>query len=142
MDALWPIYQKEDKERGKKSLQITDLEEAIVQVTNQLRYTVVLVDAVNESFDRSQLLLSLVNLVKKAPGLRLVITSTFDIPDVITSNKDSCKIRRVGMDAKCVNDDIEIYIEAKIEQEPNLCGLNQIIKDQIASTLSQKASGS
>ena len=142
MDALWPIYQKEGSERGKKFPRIIDLEEAIIRATNQLRHIVLLVDAVNESFDRAQLLLSLVSLIKKAPRVQLVITSTFDVPDAITNIREMCKIKSVGMDAKCVNSDIEIYIEAKVEQEPNLCGLNQNIKNQIASTLSQKASGS
>ena len=142
LDALWPIYQKEKSERGKKCLRIVDLEEAILRAADQLHDIVILVDAVNESFDRSRLLVSLVNLVKKARRLRLVITSTFDVPDAITNVRELCKVKRVGMDAKRVNNDIEIYIEAKVEQEPNLCGLNHNMKDQIASTLSQKAGGS
>ena len=142
LDALRPIYQKEDSQRGEKHLRITDLEEAIVQATNQLDQVIILVDAINESFDRSQLLASVVNLLTKTCKIRLMITSTFDIPDALNNIRNSCQVKQIGMDVNCINDDIEIYIEAMIRQEPNLCHLNQNIKDEIESTLSQRAGGS
>ena len=128
LDALRPIYQKEDSQRGEKHLRITDLEEAIVQATNQLDQVIILVDAINESFDRSQLLASVVNLLTKTCKIRLMITSTFDIPDALNNIRNSCQVKQIGMDVNCINDDIEIYIEAMIRQEPNLCHLNQNMK--------------
>ena len=139
---LWPIYREEESNRGEKCLRAHDLEEAILRAANQLNQIVILVDAVNESTDRLQLMESVANLMKNTSKIRLLVTSTFDAPDALTGIEDLCKVKKIGMDKNCVGEDIEIYIEAMIKQELNLCRLNQSIKNEIESTLSRRAGGS
>ena len=142
LNVVKPAYDIEHEQRREKVLCNSHLEEAILKSANVLDRVIILVDAVNESFEQSDLVESLFCIAIKSAKFRIFITSTSDPPKCSLINAQSVQIRRTGMDEERHRLDIESYIATRLRQEPNLCRVNEKLQHEIETTLTRGAGGS
>jgi hypothetical protein len=120
-----------------KRLEVHEMEDFIVQFSRQLSGTVLFLDAPNESKQSSGILQSLLQIAQKGASLRIVMSST----EELGTNLSSPLVTIVTMEKEKTAGDIANYIEAWLRYNPNLCDLPISLKEDIKSTLQERADG-
>ncbi|KAL8715684.1 MAG: hypothetical protein Q9225_006312 [Loekoesia sp. 1 TL-2023] len=94
-------------------------------------------DALNESKDPTQMLDMVKRLVKESPSVRVMISSTQELNDRLTTTKADI----IEMKQREVGRDVQAYIEDRIKHDPRLSVLPGSLKSEIADTLKRDNDG-
>jgi len=120
-------------------IKIADLERILGQslATGSTKY--ILIDAVNELPDETELLECLARLMHISPNLRLSVTSTADL----TSNSiDVSRLKTINVEKHDTISDISILLDHTVQDDPALRSLSFSVKQEIRQTLMTASDGS
>ena len=106
-------------------------------MTGNTKY--ILVDALNELPDESELLECLARLMNNSPTLRLFVTSTADRS---SSSIDTSKLRTIQVEQQDTITDISILLDHTLQEDPVLKRLSFSLKQEIRQTLIITSDGS
>lgn len=134
LDDLRHIYNRDASRTGDKSLQISELEIALVKHMAGFNSFVLLLDALNESRDFSFTLTCINSLLKQLPNGMLLLTSTRSAATAGWQRRPYTV--EMQMDP---NDDIKTVIESHLAANGPLGHLSAESRDTIRRTLSENA---
>lgn len=136
LDGIRPLYQEALKQQTHTPpIEITVLEDAIIQTSSDKTRVVLLIDAINESLHAEYIKRSLLGLADMSTNLRILVTST---EDIISSRY----VTTMTMDAEIIQQDIAAFINHRIQQDETLRNVSAKLKDEIRTTLLHDADGS
>ena len=120
---------------------LEDLEKRLVfQTTRSSLKTLLFVDAVNECKKPDAMIECLLRLIESASDIRVLFTSTEEDP-VITDLSDLEVPKATVFRMPAQGGDIDLFIEAKMEEKRNLQRLPPELRGEIKTVLSRKADG-
>lgn len=120
---------------------LKDLEQRLTDYTvrSSLK-TLLFIDAVNECKKIEPMIDTLLRLAESASDVRVLFTSTDEYPLIMKlTNLNPPKATSLRMSA--ISADIDLYIEAKIEEKKNLQRLPPEMREEMKNVLSGKADG-
>lgn len=106
-------------------------------MTGNTKY--ILIDALNELPDESELLDCLARLMNNSPTLRLFVTSTADLS---SSSIDTSKLKTIQVEQQDTITDISILLDHTLQEDPVLKRLSFSLKQEIRQTLITTSNGS
>ena len=127
--------EKGQAQQNLKKLQVHELEEFIIQCSKETFKTYLFLDALNESFESSRVLRSLLKLAQEGTHLQILMSSTEEM------GYKSPLISFVTMEKANTAGDIKTYIEAYLQDNDRLCNLPASLKEFIKAELQSKANG-
>ncbi|KAI9659378.1 MAG: hypothetical protein M1821_001636 [Bathelium mastoideum] len=127
----------EENYRRRNPPAIQELEERILNHSAEVEYLYIFIDAVNESSSSNNLIASL-SRITRAENVRILVTST---PDVDAQEMQHDQMSVVDMQRQWIENDIELFVMAKIQESPHLGSLSEAIKLEIKETVIGKADG-
>lgn len=120
---------------------LKDLEQRLTSKTARSSLqTLLLVDAVNECKKLEPMIDALLRLAESASDIRVLFTSTEEDP-LIQNLTDLDPARATILRMSAMSADIDLFIEAKIQEKKNLRGLPPATRKEIEVVLSRKADG-
>ena len=140
---LWSDIDDRYRKRQGRSLQETgklnvqELTTLIIQCSERLSSTFLILDALNESKRPSYILSILLEMTKKTKYLRIMISST----EELGTNLNLSPVSIVTMEQESTDIDIRNYIEAQLQESDELLNLPIALKEDIMSTLQGRADG-
>ena len=120
-------------------IKIADLERILGQSLGSGNTRYILVDAVNELPDETELLECLARLMHISPNLRLFATSTADLA---SSSIDTSSLRTIQVEQQDTVSDISILLDHTLQADPALRRLGDDLKNEIRQTLMTNSKGS
>ena len=117
---------------------LNDLEERLTSKT--MLKSLILIDAVNECKNVEPMIRTLLRLAESASDIRVLFTSTEEDPS-ITELAELEPPKALALRMSALNEDIDIFIDAKIKEKRNLQLLPPEIREEVRDTLSSKADG-
>lgn len=120
-------------------IKIADLERILGQslATGSTKY--ILIDAVNELPDETELLESLARLMHISSNLRLFVTTT---ADVARSSISPSTLRVIQVEQQDTVTDISIFLDYTLQEDPAFRHLGVSLKQEIRQTLMTSSDGS
>ena len=120
---------------------LEDLEERLTtQTARSSLKTFLLIDAVNECKKMEPMMDTLLRLAESASDIRVLFTSTEEDPLIMAlSDLKPPKAKTLRMSA--LSADIDLFIEAKIQEKKNLQRLPPEMREEIKAVLKKKADG-
>ena len=120
---------------------LKDLEQRLTsKIARSSLRTFLLIDAVNECKKHEPMIDALLRLAESASDIRVLFTSTEEDP-LIKRLTDLQPPRATVLRMSALSADINLVIEAKIQEKKNLRGLSPAKKKEIEVVLSSKADG-
>ncbi|MCJ1384040.1 hypothetical protein MMC17_007156 [Xylographa soralifera] len=129
--------QTEQSQQEHNKLAIHEMEDLMIQFSNQLSGIFLFLDAPNESKQSSRILQILTNLVEKGTRLRIMTTST----EALSMNLNLPLIGIVDMKLEDIASDIKKYIRARLQSNEDLQELPTALKHDIREVLEHNADG-
>lgn len=120
---------------------ISELVAIVEDICDEFSTIYLIVDAINESKQSSQMLHSLFGLAQDVDGLKIMISSTEEV-SMPSTIQITCPVMVVVMDTKYVDLDIEQYVESWLRSNERLQGVPSTLKSDIMSKLIDQADGS
>jgi hypothetical protein len=134
---IWSTYNKARRNQAHRfPIETSILEAAIAKCASKKSQVILLVDAVNESHDMNLIEQSLVRLADACPSIRVIVTTT----NTPLSTKQHCvSVMNISQE---MQDDIDIFIQWRLETDETLKNLTPQFQLEIETTLLRKADGS
>lgn len=138
LDNIRSIYDQNGQAQAHRPpIETTALEDAIIKCASGRRQVLILIDAINESYEMEHIKRSLLRLAEFSPNIRILVTTT-----VIATVEHHPRINVLNISAEMMRGDIDAFIKYRLEQDDSLKDLPIKLKAGIESTLLQKADGS
>ncbi|KAJ5614448.1 hypothetical protein N7528_008102 [Penicillium herquei] len=138
LDNVRSLYDSIPKSQAhKRPVDIAVLEDAIIQYASGQTQVVIFIDAINESHDPRHIESSLMRLAGLATNIRVLVTTT----STMVGPKDS-NAEMLNISADMMSNDIQAYIDYRIESEDTTRGLKSELKSEIREKLLKDADGS
>ncbi|KAJ5289055.1 hypothetical protein N7478_002085 [Penicillium angulare] len=136
LDKIRSVYNDIPKSQAhKRPVDISALEEAIIQHASGKTRVVFFIDAINEGQDTRRIELILLKLARLAPNIRIVVTTTSTI--VLPQ-----EVEMLNLDAATMSGDIKAYIDYRLQSDDAMRGLKPDFKKEIRTKLLENADGS
>ncbi|KAJ5469660.1 hypothetical protein N7539_009278 [Penicillium diatomitis] len=136
LDELRSIYEKLARNQAHKPpIGLSDLEDAIVRHSTAMSQVVILVDALNESSETGSMEFCLLNLTKRSPNIRVVVTTT-------STRMSTRDVKFLNIRADTMKEDIKAAIRYRLEHENALRHLAPKFQAEITENLLNSADGS
>lgn len=127
--------------RQNDEVTLEELESRIIQGANEATGTIHLfVDAVNECRESDPVLESLLRIIDAAPSVRLLVTEIIQ-DNLIAARSRATPPRARFVQMQPIDEDIRLYIGAKIKDYKNLRELDDALKQEIKDVLGKKSEG-
>lgn len=120
-------------------MKIADLERILGQSLGSGNINYILIDAINELPDETEVLECLARLMNISPNLRLFVTSTADLA---IGSMSSSMLRTIQVEQQDTITDISILLDHTLQEDPALKSLSVTLKDEIRQTLRTNSNGS
>ncbi|OOQ85019.1 hypothetical protein PEBR_31019 [Penicillium brasilianum] len=130
------LYDKIPKSQTHRlPVDISALEDAIIKHSTGMSRFVILVDALNESSETDRIEDSLLKLARLSPNIRILVTTT-------STRASSKEANFLNIRAGTMKEDIETFIQYRLEHDNALRNLTPKLQAEISETLLKDADGS
>jgi hypothetical protein len=130
------IYEKhKDKGLNSKSV-LQDLEDSLKTMASAFSHVYLVIDGVDEIAERDYIL-SFFNGHRRSDKLHLLVASR-PLPDI---EKRLCGTLRLDIEANCVLEDIETYIQWRLRNDQKFKRINSSLKETIQDRLIAQCAG-
>ena len=129
-------YQDHYRKRTPPGIQ--ELQDQIIDQSKDMECLYIFVDAVNESSSCARLLSILSGISRASNSIRIFLTST---PEIDTQDLLQHRLVMIDMRPQWIENDIRLFVNAKIQQNSTLVNLSELTKSDILKTVTRKADG-
>lgn len=134
LEDLKEAFERDKARKQGKTLQVWELEQVLVQHITTFSTAIILVDALNESEDFHGTVTCILNLLRKLPNLKVLVTST---SSAATAAANKCPhLIEIQMNP---NEDIETFVEASLSDHGALGYLSPECRERVRAVLIGKA---
>ncbi|KAK1749484.1 hypothetical protein QBC47DRAFT_270404, partial [Echria macrotheca] len=136
IDRIEPLY-RASKKREQSSVTIDDLVDVLSSsLGSGLAYFVI--DAVNETSQPAAVANTLSSIARRIPGVRLLMSSTQDAPDGLSSDLSFLQVK---MQEDTINDDIAVFVDHRLNNHEQFRCLSVSAKTQLRQAILGHAKG-
>lgn len=140
LDTIRPVFEGTRSQSHRPPIEITLLENSIIQHSSKDRRILFLIDAINESGCMPSIITSLLKLAEQSTNLRILVTTTADAATLEKIAPSYVTVVDVG--SGIMQDDIEKFVYHRLENDETLRNVSSTLKETIRKTLLKDADGS
>ena len=140
LDNIRPIFEKAKGNKLQQPIELSILEAAIIKESTASNDALILIDAINESTHTSAIISCLHRLMERSEKLRILVTTTTDAGSLRA--QDPSRVIILEMHPEIVRQDIEAFVEYRLQSDESLRYISEELKSDIRETLLINADGS